>query len=198
MSFLVRNMPFLLQTKSLKLNTKKNDMKKIILLVIACAFTFSSCEKDDICDANTITTPRLVISFYDVNNASVLKNVTNLKIIGEGRTEGITFNGSILFNGSTVSIPLKTDTDVTSFRFILNSGNSDPTTIYEDNLQFNYSRKNVFVSRACGFKTEYILDPITPYVLTAAVPTVAKWINAIAVKKSIIDNENETHLEIFF
>jgi hypothetical protein len=35
------------------------------------------------------------------------------------------FNGSTLINGSTVSIPLKTD-DVTSFSFILNSGKFQP------------------------------------------------------------------------
>jgi hypothetical protein len=38
--------------------------------------------------------------------------------------EGIFFNGSTLINGSTVSIPLKTDADVTSFSFILNSGSN--------------------------------------------------------------------------
>jgi hypothetical protein len=173
-------------------------MKKIMLLVLAIAFSFSSCEKDDICDANTITTPRLVITFYDVNNPSVLKNVTNLTIIGEGMTDGITYKGSTLINGSTVSIPLKTDVDATSFRFILNYGNSNPALVYEDNLLFNYSRATIFVSRACGFKTDYTLDPITPYVHTASNVAVDKWIQYIAVKNSTIDNENETHLEIYF
>jgi len=173
-------------------------MKKIILLVLVLAFTFTSCEKDDICDANTITTPRLVISFYDINNSSVLKNVTDLTIIGEGKTEGITFSGSTLINGSTVSIPLKTDADATSFRFILNYGNSNTALVNEDNLKFNYSRTNVFVSRACGFKTEYTLDPITPYVHTDADVADEKWIQYIAVKNSTINNENETHLEIYF
>jgi hypothetical protein len=173
-------------------------MRKIILLVFAIAFTFSSCEKDDICDANTITTPRLVISFYDINNSSVLKSVTNLKIIGEGMAEGVSFNGSTLINGSTVSIPLKTDADVTSFSFILNFGNSNTALVNEDNLLFNYSRATVFVSRACGFKTEYTLDPITPYVHTDAAVADEKWIQYMAVKNSTIDNENEIHLEIFF
>lgn len=173
-------------------------MKKTILLVFAIAFTFSSCEKDDICDANTVTTPRLVISFYDVNNSSVAKNVTNLKIIGEGMTEGISFNGSTLINGSTVSIPLKTDADSTTFSFILNFGNSNPALVNEDILKLNYARENIFVSRACGFKTNYTLDPIIPYTHSdAAVPDL-KWIQYISVKNSIIDNENETHLEIFF
>ena len=92
-------------------------MKKTFLLILAIAFTFSSCEKDDICDANTVTTPRLVISFYDVTNSSVAKNVTNLKIIGEGMTDGVSFKGSTLINGNTVSIPLKTDADTTTFSF---------------------------------------------------------------------------------
>jgi hypothetical protein len=173
-------------------------MKKTFLLLLVLAFTFSGCEKDDICDANTITTPRLVISFYDINNSSVLKNVTNLKITGEGMAEGFSFNGSTLINGSTVSIPLKTDADVTSFSFILNFGNSNTALINEDNLQFNYSRTTVFVSRACGFKTEYTLDPITPFIHTDAAVADEKWIQYMAVKNSTIDNENETHLEIFF
>jgi len=173
-------------------------MKKIILLVIAIAFTFTSCEKDDICDANTITTSRLVISFYDINNPTVLKSVSDLKIIGEGMTEGVTYDGSTLINGSTVSIPLKTDADATTFRFILNYGNSNPALVNEDNLKFNYSRANIFVSRACGFKTEYTLDPTTPYIHTDAAVADQKWIQYIAVKKSTINNENETHLEIYF
>jgi hypothetical protein len=173
-------------------------MKKTFLLLLVLTFTFSSCEKDDICDANTVTTARLVISFYDINNSSVLKNLTNLKIIGEGMSEGVSFNGSTLINGSTVSIPLKTDADVTSFSFILNFGNSNAALVNEDRLQFNYSRATVFVSRACGFKTEYTLDPITPYVHTDAAVADEKWIQYMAVKNSTIDNENETHLEIFF
>ncbi|MFT5714993.1 MAG: hypothetical protein ACI9WT_001563 [Flavobacterium sp.] len=174
-------------------------MKKIILLaVFLFSLSFTGCEKDDICDANTVTTSRLVISFYDVTNSSVLKNVTNLKIVGEGMTEGVSFNGSTLINGSTVSIPLKTDADTTTFSLILNSGNSNSALVNEDILKLNYVRENIFVSRACGFKTIYTLDPLNPYTHTdAAIPDL-KWIQYISVKNSIIDNENETHLEIFF
>jgi hypothetical protein len=174
-------------------------MKKIILLaVFLFSLSFTGCEKDDICDANTVTTSRLVISFYDVTNSSVLKNVTNLKIVGEGMTEGVSFNGSTLINGSTVSIPLKTDADTTTFSLILNSGNSNSALVNEDILKLNYVRENIFVSRACGFKTIYTLDPLNPYThADAAIPDL-KWIQYISVKNSIIDNENETHLEIFF
>lgn len=173
-------------------------MKKIILLLFVIALSFSGCEKDDICDADTVTTPRLVISFYDANNPSELKEVTNLTIIGEGMTEGVTYESSTLINGSTVSIPLKTDANATTFSFILNYGSTTATLVNEDVLKFTYVREELFVSRACGFKTNYTLDPQTPYVHSDAATADQKWIQYIAVKNSIIANENETHLEIYF
>ena len=162
-------------------------MKKILTLLLITIFSFSGCEKDDICDANTSTTPRLVIQFYDYTTQTELKNVTNLKVIGEGLTEGIVFNG----NGNTVSIPLKTTENSTTYRFIFDSSN-------EDKITFNYTRENLFVSRACGFKTIFSLDPTNPYSHTDAAISDLLWIKAISVEKSNILNENETHVKIYF
>jgi hypothetical protein len=179
-------------------------MKKILSLLLLVIVTSSSCEKDDICDANTPTTPRLVIDFYNISNASVKKNVTNLKVIGDGMSAGIVFNSSwtgeaqYLANGNTISIPLKTDVNSTKYRFILNSGNSNPTLIDTDEVTFNYTRKDVFVSRACGFKTLFTLEPTNPYTQTAVPITKGKWMQAISVEKTNIDNENETHIKVFF
>jgi len=178
-------------------------MKKIILLVFALALSFSGCEKDDICDANTPTTPRLVISFYDFLNPSVLKNVTNLKVVGEGMTEGIVFNtatgnNQYVTNGNTISIPLKTIGTSTSFSFTLNSGSTNPALVNVDNLKFNYTTQELFVSRACGYKTLFTLDPINPYTHTDAAVADKKWIAYISVEKSNLENENETHIKIFF
>ncbi|TRX22166.1 hypothetical protein FNW25_04335 [Flavobacterium franklandianum] len=179
-------------------------MKKIIALLIIILFTSSSCEKDDICDANTPTTPRLVIDFYNISNASVLKNVTNLKVIGDGMTEGIVFNSGAsgdaqyLTNGSSISIPLKTDSNSTKYTFILNSGNPNPTLIDIDEVTFNYTKEDVFVSRACGFKTLFTFVPNNPYIQTAVPITKGKWMQVISVEKSNIANENETHIKVFF
>lgn len=167
-------------------------MKKIVILGFFAIFSLLSCEKDDICDANTSTTPRLVIQLYDFNNPTVLKNATNLKVIGEGMTEGIVFNG----NGNTVSIPLKTTENSTSFRFILNSGSA--SLINEDEIKFDYTRKNLFVSRACGFKTIFSLDTTNPYSHTDATLPDLLWIKDIRVEESNIENENETHVKIYF
>ena len=179
-------------------------MKKILTLLFISTFSFSSCEKDDICDANTPTTPRLVIEFYDISNPATLKNVTNLKVIGSGMTEGIVFNANAtddskyLTNGNTISIPLKTDGDTTTYSFILNSGNANPILIDIDQVTFNYSREDFFVSRACGFKTVFDFKPGNSYTQTAVPVTKSKWMQYISVEKSNIDNENETHIKVFF
>jgi hypothetical protein len=157
-------------------------MKKIVSLILLVFFTFSSCEKDDICDANTSTTPRLVIQFFDIINQTELKNVTNLKVIGKGMTEGIVFNGNL----NTVSIPLKTTENSTTYRFIFNS---DSPSSNEDEIKFAYTRENIYVSRACGFKTIFSLDKISSDLL---------WIKDIRIEKSNIVNENETHVKIYF
>lgn len=180
-------------------------MKKgILLLVVFVSVFFSSCEKDDICDANTATTPRLVLSFYDINNPSVLKTVTKLKVIGEGMTEGIVFSptatGDLKYvtSGSTISIPLKVDQDVTTYNLVFNSGNTNPALVFTDKIQINYTRTTVFVSRACGYKTNFILKPTNPIIHTAEPNSSAKWMQYISVEKSNIENENETHLKLFF
>lgn len=178
-------------------------MKKIFI-VLLIVFSFSACEKDDICDANTSTTPRLVIAFFDITNPSIPKKVTNLKVIGTGKTEGIVFNPTAtgetkyLSNESTISIPLKTDADVTGYSFILNSGNSNSTLIDQDDVTFFYTRKDLFVSRACGFKTVFTFDPTKPYTQVPVPNIKLKWMKYISIEKSNIDTENETHVKVFF
>ncbi len=177
-------------------------MKKIIALLFVLVFSFSGCEKDDICDANTPTTPRLVIEFYSISNSSVVKNVNNLKVIGDGMTNGIAFSSAIdgsqyVTNGSKIYIPIKTDTNSTTYSFILNYGNTNTSFVNEDKITFNYTHRDVFVSRACGYKTVFTLDPI-PYMQTAVPATSAKWMQYISVDKSNIDNENETHIKVYF
>ncbi|MCW2120112.1 DUF6452 family protein [Flavobacterium sp. 7A] len=172
-------------------------MKYILLLLLALTVTFSSCEKDDICDAATSTTPRLIINFYDFNNPTTAKPVTDLTIIAEGMTEGVTFNSSTLINGSTVAIPLMTTADKVKFKFILNYENTDTSLTNEDDIEFFYTRTTVFISRACGYATNYELNKTTPYTLTDAAIADEKWIQEIVVLTRSITNENETHIEIY-
>jgi hypothetical protein len=167
-------------------------MKKIQLLFICLFFiTFSSCEKDDICDAATATTPKLIIEFYDILNPTIKKNVTNLAVKEINTTSSLAFTGT-----SKIQIPLRTNLDLTKYSLILNSTNA--TIDNEDFLQFNYTSQNLFVSRACGFKTNFTLDPTLPFIKTETLIPDGYWIQNLVINTSNVTTENETHVKIYF
>ena len=168
-------------------------MKKISILVLLVTAIFSGCEKDDICAETTPTTPRLIIDFYDFTNPTLTKSVTNLGVIGEGLDTVILFNGV-----SKVQIPLDLTKDISNYQFILNYGNSNAAFINTDILQFDYTRNNVFVSRACGYKTLFTLSETSPFTQTDATTPDGLWMKNITVLQSNINNEDETHLSISF
>ena len=185
-------------------------MKKIVSLLLLFTFGLSSCEKDDICDGNTPTTPRLIITFYNISDPSVVKNVTNLKVvgIGGGDPNGIIFNdkgtdtGKYLANGSTISIPLKTDGTTTAYSFIFNAINTNPAAVNTDVLTFNYTTQNIYVSRACGFKTNFTLNPSdnsnTAGIIRTDPANDGQWMQSIDILTPNIQTENETHVKIYF
>ncbi|AOC93311.1 MULTISPECIES: DUF6452 family protein [Flavobacterium] len=180
-------------------------MKKLISLLLLFTFGLSSCEKDDICDANTPTTPRLVITFYDIANPTKTKNVSNLKVIGDGMEQGIVFNESLavddplryVTSGSSVMIPLKINDNTTTFKFIYNSLSETPTTINTDVIKFNYTTQNVYVSRACGFKTIFQLTNVAPFVHTDPDGDTF-WMTEVDLENPNIELENETHIKVYF
>ncbi|MCL9808806.1 DUF6452 family protein [Flavobacterium luminosum] len=178
-------------------------MKKILFVIV---FVFSivslwNCEKDDICEEGTPTTPQLVIEFYDNNNPTALKSVSNLKVIADGEPNGIVFDASATdntkyhFNGSKLKIPLKTIQDFTNYSFTLNDGNAITSLINEDKIAINYTRNDIYISRACGFKTVFTLNDSNGVVLNA---DANNWIKEIAVQTNAITTENEVHVKIFF
>ena len=98
-------------------------MKKIIGL-LTLIFLFAGCEKDDICDPTTATTPNLVIEFYDYSQPTLTKNVVNLKITGDGMTTAFnTFSGT-----SKIKVPLKSAADSTKLNATGGIIQSDPAT----------------------------------------------------------------------
>ena len=183
-------------------------MKKILALLLL-VFTFG-CEKDDICDADTNTTPRLVLSFFDYNDPSVAKNVVNLKVVQEGREDGIVFNESgtdvtkYLANGPSVSLPLDTSADRIRYILTLNANATDPGLIYTDTLEFNYSRQTLYISRACGYSVYFLLnggngDEPNAFVLNDdQAATQGNWIQNITIANRNVISENETHLNIYW
>lgn len=177
-------------------------MKKIFLLLVI-AFSFSGCEKDDICDATTSTTPRLVIQFYESASPTLaLKSVTKMKAVATGGdVNGVVFyptlttNDRYLSNENKIYLPLKTgesDTSVT-YSLTLNSGvlGSENTDI----LNFTYNKNKVYISRACGYKMLFDLTNTNTNILT---PDSNNWIKNIIVVKPNLETENEVHVQIYF
>ena len=176
-------------------------MKKIVLLLVI-VFSFLGCEKDDICDANTPTTPRLVIEFYD-NNAplATTKAVTKLKAVADGMNGvGVVFNTTAtddtkyLSNDKKIYLPLRAGVDEfsTTYSLTLNSGVAGSENT--DKVTFTYSHYNVFVSRACGYKTLFDLTNTT----NTDFPTTDSdnWIKNITINKANLESENEVHIKI--
>jgi len=164
-------------------------MKQLFLLIFITVF-LSGCEKDDICDVNTPTTPKVVIEFYDAANPTTPINVTNLGVIAPGFTNGFGFTAT-----SKIKVPLKTFED-TSFLYFIKNGSVAPTSDdNSDSVTFNYTRKTEYVSRACGYKTLFTLNSTNPITVT---PDSDNWIQSVVVSQPNIENENETHIKIYF
>lgn len=164
-------------------------MKQLFLLIFITVF-LSGCEKDDICDVNTPTTPKVVIEFYDTANPTTLKNVTNLGVIAPGFTNGFGFTAT-----SKIKVPLKTFEDSTVLYFIKNGSIAPSSDDNSDSVTFNYTRKTEYVSRACGYKTLFTLNSTNPITVT---PDSDNWIQSVVVSQPNIENENETHIKIYF
>ena len=163
-------------------------MKKTFIFLLLVSLLFSSCESDDICDSTTPTTPQLVIEFFnDVTNAST--NVNKLKI-----QDSETSNLLGTFDVSKIKIPLKTDSNISKYSFTLNS--DTPAVSNLDQLEFDCNRNTFFISRACGYKTNYVLNNTT--ILVKESSNVTEWIKRIIVTKPNILNEDETHIKIYF
>jgi hypothetical protein len=170
---------------------KKDSVKKFSILfsVLAMAVLFSYCEKDDICDQPT--TPRLIMEFYDIANPTVPKNVSQLEVTGVGLEDSLA-----VFNGENrVELPLDVSLDTAAYSFVINSTNTAADN--EDVVTFNYTRNSIFVSRGCGYKTQFTLGP-APFSQVDGAAADGLWMQNITVTQPNIFNENEVHVKVYF
>lgn len=170
-------------------------MKKISLLFIAFFITvgiFYSCEKDDICAEGTPTTPQLIIRFYDLASPEDTKTVSGLFAYALDDQDNIIFINDLSQSSSdSIAIPLRTG--MNSTRFVLHR-DYDASDLMEGNpeeITVNYDREDVYVSRACGFKT--IFNTITFNVLDDG----DNWILNSELVNTTVENENQAHVKVF-
>ena len=160
----------------------KSKLKTSLFAII---FIMIACEKDDICIESEIGTPRIILSFYDKTNKTLKKPVENLLIKGIEREDTLD-----IFSGDSIAIPLRNNSNFSKYEFILNAGgeNSNNHTIH-----FEYSRYDLYINRACGFKSNYILNDPPAKLFNIDSP----WIEQILKLKDTILNENNAHLAIY-
>ena len=144
-----------------------------------------SCEKDDICIESEIGTPRIILSFYDKTNKTLKKPVENLLIKGIEREDTLD-----IFSGDSIAIPLRNNSNFSKFEFILNAGGENSNN---DTIHFEYSRYDLYINRACGFKSNYILNDPPAILFNMESP----WIEQVLKLKDTILNENNSHLAIY-
>ena len=173
-------------------------MKNIVLIFIFFVISttlFSSCEKDDICPPETHTTPLLKIGFFNFSNGDNTKTATALRIVGIENNETLleplnTFEDRT--NQTEISVPLKAYENTTSFLFIQNSADNEQgvETGNIDTLTFNYSRKEHFVSRGCGYSVN--IEALE----TISTNNGNEWISAIVVQQQNLQNQDTIHVKI--
>lgn len=168
-------------------------MKKILLL--ACLFSLFTCEKDDICEEGAAITPRLILTFYDETDPTEKKNVNDLFVFGfDDDNQIVLFQSSTITTTDSIAFPLRTDVNITRIGFFIDAEEDDNNNIISNNqdiIDFNYTRNDVYVSRACGFKATY-LD---------LAPTLEgdsdNWILNIETVNQNVENELEAHVKIY-
>tara|TARA_R110000868_G_scaffold403147_1_gene680061 strand:- start:6547 stop:7044 length:498 start_codon:yes stop_codon:yes gene_type:complete len=164
-------------------------MKKLnyLLLIFLALVAFYACEKDDICvDGNT---PLLVIRFYDIDNPETLKTPSNLVVKGQ-LTDGT--YGATIANASvdSIQIPLRNEALSTVYSLATNT-TTDVANTNEDIITFNYTTKEVFISRACGFINNY------ENLATELTTDTDNWIKEIKIDTTVIANQNAAHVKIY-
>lgn len=166
-------------------------------MIFLCFGILSKCEKDDICAEGTPTTPKVVIDFYEYLNPSVKKNFRKIEII-----ELDTPNRILVFeNANKILLPLRTDSPQSNYIFKLTYININTEVTNQDLVEIKYSKDDIYISRACGYKSNFILEsnePLHPNPNVTDYGNDEFWIKDYIVRQSVITNENETHLDILF
>ncbi|PKA84321.1 hypothetical protein ATE92_2503 [Ulvibacter sp. MAR_2010_11] len=163
----------------------EKDMLKKIIILITIFTALNGCTRDDICSEGTATTPLLIITFKDSANPLVAKDVPNLTIetADNNSTQVITQTTT-----DSIAIPLNVSADISKYRFKYDDEGENPNM---DILTFTYSREDIYVNRACAFKT--VFDN-----LAAAKEDEgsANWVFSIIVEQQRIENETQAHITI--
>ena len=160
----------------------KKEFNLIIFSLIIFLF-YNSCEKDDICLSDTPRSPRLIVKMVDKDDPTLYKSANDLLI-------KVVDNDSINIQSSdSITLNLNPYKNYTQFEFILNQGSENENI---DTLQINYSLNNIYIDRACGYKTSFIFDSNALTLINEK----NNWIESYLILKDTIINEEQAHMAI--
>jgi len=164
-------------------------MIKKIALIFIIVLAVNNCTPDDICSDGTPTTPLLIIKFMDITNQTERKAVPNLLITDRDDPSII-----VLFEAVTdsIAIPLRNFSTSTQFIFTKDNIESDLSDPNPDMFSVSYTLEDVYINRACGFKTTY--QNISPVIENEGLEN---WMLSFEILQTNIENINETHISIF-
>ncbi|MAV00353.1 MAG: hypothetical protein CMC37_02070 [Flavobacteriaceae bacterium] len=166
-----------------------------LILIVSIIF-LTGCEKDDICPESTQTTPRLVITFYDIDNTQERKNVESLAVYAVRDNELVLIEDISGITTDSIAIPLRNDIGVSNFKFIKNYSVENDVMFGDSNhIYIDYEINDVFISRACGFIANYSITTLLNYDLMAD-PPITGWITGYEIINSTVTNENQSHVKI--
>ncbi|PWK17405.1 DUF6452 family protein [Xanthomarina spongicola] len=175
-------------------------MKKYSFLIITLLVLFASllsCEKDDICSETTETTPSMHVAFYDINfpSTDTPKNVTKLKVTGIGDPDPGVLPGYDAITKKEAYLPLKTTESTTQYILHKNYRLDENGNVLgnPDTITVSYVRKEIYVSRACGYKTIY------ENVVITVEDDGNKWIQLLQAENDnqTVENESDIHYKIY-
>ena len=153
-------------------------MKKQFLVICILILAISSCERDDICIEDG--TPNFTIRFYDSEDPTELKAISGLKIKLLD-----TDVDTLLFSSDSISLPIRNDIGITKYSLTNQINDSVAVT---DFITLVYTPEDVFVGRACGFKS--VFNKVD-YEITN------NWITDFEIVTETINDETAAHVKIF-
>ncbi len=137
-----------------------------------------SCEPDDVCNVESPSTPQLVFRLYDANQPSQLKSVDTLRV-KDNENEFILQ----LINTDSIAIPFQINSNKMDFDFMISGGISDE-------LLIDYQTQDMYLSRACGFQSTFIINEIE-------ISSNQSWINTIEIVTNEILVDTLAHVKIY-
>ncbi len=166
-------------------------MKFQIFFVTILSLSLWQCEKDDICSESTPTTPKLIIRFYDFDNPDTLKDVENLKVYGIDESGNqIEINGLGIVTTDSLVLPLPTHLNEVQFEMFKGYENSE-TPGNKDVVLTGFQTNDIYVSRACGFKTHY------SELSAQNTADSDQWILNLEVIQTEINNTIHAHVKVY-